>query len=53
MTSNASATRVSNCFCADGYAAVQTKTSSGTPTTACLLCAQDTYCKVRTQRIRI
>ena len=52
-TSNATARRVTDCFCADGYQAVATKDASGNSITVCTLCAENTYCKVCTCPNRI
>ena len=46
-TSNASASSVNQCFCIDGYGAVNTKDSNGNPVSVCVLCAANSYCKVR------
>ena len=47
MTSELGASRSTDCFCADGYRSVATKSSNGNSATVCLLCSEDTYCKVR------
>ena len=52
-TSNANATRVTDCFCQDGFESVSTRDSSGYAIDICQACKGSTYCKVRPPRIRV